>query len=159
MAPQLGSKTLGSEWVGMEVDRDIYGYRAFSETGEELGLIQDYVFDESGKLRYLVVEAGFWIFGKRMLVPVGLANVDDYRRRVVFRNLNRELMDAAPGFEGLEDLNPDYENDLIRLFQGSAVRFGRGPDYDRSDLFRVPERLYLLEDRLEEEYFPGFFTG
>src|SRR5688572_29858350 len=116
MTPRLGTKTLGSEWVGMELDTDLYGYRAFAERAEELGTIQDYIFDEAGRLRYLIVDTGFWIFGKRVLIPAGLAEVDDRHHKVLFHGLSRHLLDELPAFENLNDLDTAYENELLKIY-------------------------------------------
>jgi hypothetical protein len=137
------SKTLGSEWVGLEIDLDIYGYQVQSERGEDLGVVQDYVFDERGRLRYLVAESGFWIFGKRFLIPVGLADVEDFPRcRVRVRRLSPELLQELPGFEDLDDLTPEYEAELCAYYREGRMRSGE-------DMFAVPDRLRRLEDRME----------
>ncbi|HEY9685599.1 MAG TPA: PRC-barrel domain-containing protein [Coleofasciculaceae cyanobacterium] len=149
MTPNLGTKTLGSEWIGVSLDDNINGYQVLSERGEPMGTVQDYVFDETGRLRYLVVDFGFWIFGKRVLVPVGLVGqIDDSRRRVALRLPSREIFENLPGFEDLAELEADYEFDLIRGYQNHVGNRSRA-SVER--FFEVPERLRPLQERLTRE--------
>lgn len=48
---------------------------------------------------HLVVDAGFWIFGKRRLVPAGAVVAVDHESKRVQVNLTKEQVKAAPDYE------------------------------------------------------------
>lgn len=152
-----GIKTYGSEWVAMEPSMELYGYRVLSEQGEDMGTVADYIFDEAGCLRYLVVERGFWIFGRKFLVPAGLAHVEDRLRRITLEGVDKDILEDLPSFEGLEDLDDDYEDELMRVYRDClaesqefvGARHPIGVGNREEDLFRLPDRLKVLEERLD----------
>ncbi len=62
-------KTLG--------DDSIIGFTVYADaTDEKIGTVKDILVDEKeGKFRYFVVDIGFWIFGKEVLLPIGLSRL------------------------------------------------------------------------------------
>jgi hypothetical protein len=139
---------------------DISGYAVQSEMHEPLGRILDYVLDELGQMRYLVVETGLWIFGKNVLIPVGLTSVDDLHRRVILWQITPELLEILPAFEEIEDLDTDYEADLLSYFGVFPPNPTAGVDeFDSpiptlgNSLFETPARLRKLEPPSETETF------
>ena len=70
---------------------DIKGLGVYTETtNEKIGIISDVLVDEEGHFRYLVVDLGFWIFGKKVLLPVGRSRIDYNADRVYAIGLTRE---------------------------------------------------------------------
>jgi hypothetical protein len=57
---------------------DVYAGR----TNEKIGSIHDVLVDETGAFRYLVIDTGFWIFGKKVLPPVGRCHIDAPVQRI-----------------------------------------------------------------------------
>lgn len=52
---------------------------------------------------YLVVDTGFWIFGKKRTLPASVVDRVDYDDRKVYVNLTKDQIREAPDFEaGLE---------------------------------------------------------
>lgn len=85
--------------------RSIKKYTVYAGTTDvKIGSISDILVDEKGKFRYFVVETGFWIVGKQILLPVGRALVD----------LKNECIYAL-GIKGIEQVEnlPEYHDDLI----------------------------------------------
>ena len=61
-------------------DRDLVGYDVEATDGS-IGKIDESSY-EAGQA-YLVVDTGFWIFGKKRLIPAGVVDrVDDQDRKV-----------------------------------------------------------------------------
>jgi uncharacterized protein (TIGR02271 family) len=87
-------------------DGDIKGYSVYSDGDEKIGSISDILVDEDGRFRYFVVDLGFWIFGKKVLMPVGRARIDSSSERV-YTNMSREQADNLPEFH--EDMAMDYD--------------------------------------------------
>ncbi len=48
---------------------------------------------------YIVVDTGFWIFGKKRLVPAGVIDRVDHQNEKVFVRLTKEQVKNAPDFE------------------------------------------------------------
>jgi hypothetical protein len=78
------------------LDRDLVGYDVEAVDGK-IGKI-DEDSNETGSA-YLVVDTGFWIFGKKRLIPAGVVDrIDDVDRRVFVR-MTKDQIKSAPDFE------------------------------------------------------------
>jgi len=87
---------------------DIKGYEVYSDLdNEKVGTVKNILVDESGRFRYLVVDTGFWIFGKQVLLPVGRIRIDTGDRRIYAMGFTKEQAEALPQFT--EDLRVDYD--------------------------------------------------
>ncbi|MEA5575212.1 DUF2382 domain-containing protein [Anabaena sp. UHCC 0451] len=87
---------------------DIKGLGVYTErTDEKIGSVNDVLVDEEGHFRYLVVELGFWIFGKKVLLPIGRTRIDYNNDRVYAIGLTREQAEELPEFN--ERLTTDYD--------------------------------------------------
>ena len=52
--------------------QDIKGLGVYREgTDEKIGTVNDVLVDDEGHFRYLVIDLGFRIFGKKVLLPLG----------------------------------------------------------------------------------------
>jgi uncharacterized protein (TIGR02271 family) len=89
-------------------DHDILGYDLYSGD-EKVGSVDDLLVDEDGKFRYLVIGTGVWIFGKKVLLPIGRARMDYSNRRVYADTLTRDQVENLPEFK--EDDVVDYEQE------------------------------------------------
>jgi uncharacterized protein (TIGR02271 family) len=65
--------------------------------------------DEDGRFRYLVINTGAWIFGKKVLLPIGRARIDYNARRVYADGLTKDQVERLPEFT--DDLKLDYEHE------------------------------------------------
>jgi len=87
---------------------DIKGYEVYSDRdNEKVGTVKNILVDESGRFRYLIVDTGFWIFGKQVLLPVGRIRIDTGDRRVYAMGFTKEQAQALPQFS--EDMRVDYD--------------------------------------------------
>jgi hypothetical protein len=78
------------------LDRDLVGYDVEAVDGK-IGKI-DEASNEAGSA-YLVVDTGFWIFGKKRLIPAGVVDrVDDTDRKAYVR-MTKDQIKSAPDFE------------------------------------------------------------
>lgn len=82
-------------------DLDLYSGR------ERIGSVDDVLVDDEGRFRYLIVNTGAWIFGKKVLLPIGRARIDYNERRVYADNLSREQVESLPEFTN--DMMADYD--------------------------------------------------
>jgi uncharacterized protein (TIGR02271 family) len=87
---------------------DIHGFEVYSDTSnDKIGSIADILVDNDGHFRYLVVDLGFWIFGKKVLLPVGRSRIDYNSHRVYALGMTREQAENLPEFH--ENMQPDYD--------------------------------------------------
>jgi len=87
---------------------DIKGYDVYADRNDEkVGTVNNILVDEAGRFRYLVVDTGFWVFGKQVLLPVGRSRIDQSNRRVYAVGLTKEQAESLPEFS--EDLKVDYD--------------------------------------------------
>ena len=77
-------------------DRDFVGYDVEATDGG-IGKIDESSY-EAGQA-YLVVDTGFWIFGKKRLIPAGVVERIDDQAETVFVNLSKDQIKAAPDFD------------------------------------------------------------
>ncbi|MGB3300864.1 MAG: PRC-barrel domain-containing protein, partial [Phormidesmis sp.] len=58
-------------------------YSVYVDNDNKVGSVEDGLFDDTtGRFRYLIVDTGAWIFGKKVLLPIGKAEFDTNDRRV-----------------------------------------------------------------------------
>jgi len=93
-------------------------------SGEDrIGSVDDVLVDDSGRFRYLVVDTGFWIFGKKILLPIGLARFNYNDNRIDVDGLTREQVQNLPDFkEAKMDEYDDYEERTRQTYTPLAGR-------------------------------------
>ncbi|MEC4819358.1 MAG: DUF2382 domain-containing protein [Scytonema sp. PMC 1069.18] len=141
----------------------------YAEGNERVGTISDILVEEqTGRFRYFVVDTGFWIFGKKVLLPVGLASIDYSSRRISVNGLTKQQIENLPNFENLNRVDYDYEEQVRGTYRTMAATPGTTqPTYNRDtynydqepDMYNIKERdrqesnregqnLKLYEERL-----------
>ncbi|MDM9585598.1 DUF2382 domain-containing protein [Nostoc sp. GT001] len=97
---------------------DIKGLGVYTQgTDEKVGTVSDVLVDEEGHFRYLVVDLGFWIFGKKVLLPLGRARIDYNVDRVYTIGLTREQAEDLPEFDERQTLDYDYEERVRGVYR------------------------------------------
>ncbi|TVP56417.1 MAG: DUF2382 domain-containing protein [Nodularia sp. (in: Bacteria)] len=151
---------------------DIKGLSVYTDrANEKIGTISDVLVDEQGHFRYLVVDLGFWIFGKKVLLPVGRSRIDYDANRVYAIGMSREQAEALPKFEEGATLDYDYEEQVRGVYRDTKygnstrpveaeTRTATKPNYNRDtysyehepDLYNLNQQdhqtLRLYEERL-----------
>ena len=88
-------------------DRDLVGYDVEATDGH-IGKI-----DETSNLAgqaHLVVDTGFWIFGKKRLIPAGVVERIDVQNEKVHVGLSKDQIKSAPDFDDeRRDARDDYD--------------------------------------------------
>jgi len=98
-------------------DRDMKGYSVYSDGDEKIGTINDILVDEEGRFRYFIVDLGFWIFGKKVLLPVGRARIDDNAERIYTTGLTREQAENLPEYNEHDLVDYDYEERVRGVYR------------------------------------------
>lgn len=108
-------------------DKDIKGLGVYTERNDEkIGTVHDALVDENGHFRYLVVDLGFWIFGKKVLLPIGRTRIDYNNDRVYALGLTKEQAEDLPEFNERLAGDYDYEERVRGVY--------RKPDYRTTPL-------------------------
>ncbi|MEH2392957.1 MAG: DUF2382 domain-containing protein [Nostoc sp.] len=98
--------------------QDINGLGVYTQgSDEKIGSVTDVLVDEEGHFRYLVVDLGFWIFGKKVLLPIGRARIDYNVDRVYTIGLNRQQAESLPEFNERQTLDYDYEEQVRGVYR------------------------------------------
>ncbi|AOY43863.1 MULTISPECIES: DUF2382 domain-containing protein [unclassified Psychrobacter] len=120
---------------------------AYGVNEEKIGKIEGaLVEDTTGRIRYLIVDAGGWFSSKEVLVPAGLARIvgDD----VFFDSLTKSQVEA------MEVYDHDYQYSYKEQYEKDRQAFTADtvPAEERVDIadhsYDAPNTLELLEERL-----------
>lgn len=138
---------------------DIKGMSVYSKAnGEKIGTVSDILVDDQGKFRYLIVDLGLWIFGKKVLLPIGRTNTDFNANRILV-DMIKEQAENLPEYKEGMPLDYDYEERVRGVHRTSAgtttpVTYNRDSysyDQDR-DLYDASahedQTFRLYEERL-----------
>ena len=98
--------------------KDIKGMGVYNQgTDEKIGTVSDALVDEQGNFRYLVVDLGLWILGKKVLLPVGRARFDYNSSRVYVVGMTKEQAKDLPEFSDRMALDYDYEEQVRGVYR------------------------------------------
>lgn len=97
---------------------DIKSFSVYDNTNDKIGSVYDIIVDEAGQFRYLVIDTGFWIFGKKVLLPVGKASVDYAQKRVYAQGLTKEQAESLPEYDENMTIDYNYEENVRKIYRG-----------------------------------------
>jgi uncharacterized protein (TIGR02271 family) len=104
---------------------DIKNFDVYTLDQNKVGNVEGILVDElTGRFRYFIVDTGFWIFGKKVLMPVGLGVVDYDQKRVYAQGLTKDQIENLPNYENLEKVDFDYEEQLRGTYRPMATTGG-----------------------------------
>ncbi len=138
---------------------DINSYAVYEDVNDEkVGSVDDILVDETGRLRYFVIDTGFWIFGKKVLLPVGRTQIDYNRDRIYAVGFTKEQAENLPRYDSDTVIDYDYEERVRGSYRPSNYRqttpYTRNDysyDYD-PDLYNIRQKehgvIKLYEERL-----------
>ena len=108
-------------------NNDIKGHSVYTEADEKIGKVNDVLVDEEGHFRYFIVDLGFWIFGKQVLLPVGRTRIDHSADRVYAVGMSRDQAENLPEFNEDLALDYDYEERVRGVYRGSSTAASVSP--------------------------------
>lgn len=101
---------------------DIVGLDVYTEGSDnKIGTVKDILVDDAGQLRYLVVDIGFWIFGKQVLLPMGRAK-GDWKAQRIYASLSKEQAEKLPEFDDSMVADYEYEERVRGVYRTPAPR-------------------------------------
>ncbi|MCC3423306.1 MAG: DUF2382 domain-containing protein [Microcoleus sp. PH2017_01_SCD_O_A] len=131
---------------------DIKGFDVYAgDSDEKVGTVYDALVDETGRFRYLVVDTGIWIFGKKVLLPIGSARFDYGAHRVYATGLRSKAQaEQLPAYNEMEPLDYDREEQVRGVYrtQGTAASTATPASYDRSSYsYDIDRPLYETNEQ------------
>ncbi|MBD2504242.1 DUF2382 domain-containing protein [Anabaena azotica] len=100
---------------------DIKGLGVYTERSDEkIGTVNDVLVDDEGHFRYLIVDLGFWIFGKKVLLPVGRSRIDYSAGRVYAVGMTRDQAENLPEFNDRLAVDYDYEERVRGVYRNPS---------------------------------------
>lgn len=112
---------------------NIDSYSVYAQGEDKVGTAKDLLVDESGQFRYLVVDTGPWIFGKNVLLPVGVARFDYDKDRIYVNGLSKTQVENLPEYKDDTVVDERYEEQVRGQYrpiaQGRSNRQFLGSNY------------------------------
>lgn len=109
---------------------------------DKVGSVKDALFEQNtGNIRYLVVDTGFWIFGKDVLLPIGLAHFDYDQRRVYVDGLTKQQVENLPEYRDDMTVDREYEDRVRNSYRDMGVTRSRryeGKQYNANEYGAYP---------------------
>lgn len=133
-------------------DPDVRGWTIVDNDNREFGTINELIVDpDKEKVRYLdVVSKGDRASGneEHLLIPVGVARIDDDDNRVIVRDIDSEFLNSYPAYRG-DQITREHEHQIVERFNRpeSAGTERRGDaDFYNHDVYNE-DRFYTNRGR------------
>lgn len=109
--------TLAKGKLMLRSSKEILKYEVKARDGV-VGRVSDFLFDDrSWSVRYLVVETGKWLPGRRILVSVSQCWEPDGADKTIGVNLDKERIESGPALDEDAPVSRQYEIEFARHFQ------------------------------------------
>jgi hypothetical protein len=93
---------------------DLTGF-AVEATDGSIGKVDEATYEAGTSC--LVVDTGFWIFGKKRMIPAGTIRSLDVGERTVYLFLSKEQVKGAPDFEEVRKDDPAYRDQVAVYYR------------------------------------------
>ena len=110
-------------------NQDIIGYGLYTNNAshEKIGAVDDLLVDDNGNFRYFVINTGAWIFGKKVLLPIGRARISTNDRRVYVNGLTKEQVESLPEYNSDMTVDYDHEERVRGVYRPTGTTPGQTP--------------------------------
>lgn len=103
-------------------DFSVYANDADDNDQNKVGSVKEMLVDEAdGRFRYFIIDTGFWVFGKKVLLPVGMARLNYDKERLYVSGLTKEQVENLPEFSDDLKIDNDYEERVRSSYRPLAV--------------------------------------
>jgi hypothetical protein len=115
--PSTRERVMSTIWI-WQVDViapgvDVTGFDVEATDGH-IGKVDEATYDEG--TAGLVVDTGFWIFGKKRLLPAGVVDRVDPDEKKVYLSVDKEAVKAAPDFDEARHTDPAFHDEVGGYF-------------------------------------------
>ena len=97
--------------------KELLGYQLLAKDGQ-IGKVHDFLFsDEDWKIRYMVVDTGPWILGRKVLISLNALGQPVWASETFPVNLTREQVETSPDVDLAKPVSRRYEEILHQHYQ------------------------------------------
>jgi hypothetical protein len=128
--------------------KDLQEYSILAADGEIGRAVDFYIDDQDWSIRYLVLETGPWILGRRVLVSPAAAGDPDPESKQIPLSLTRDQVKASPEIDTDKPVSRQQEQDLHDHY-GWPVYWGSLPGNPGSMVMGMPPNM-AIESAIEE---------
>jgi hypothetical protein len=89
---------------------DLAGFEVVTTDDQKIGKI-DEATNEAGS-SWIVVDTGFWIFGKKRMIPAGAVESVDHDERLLRVALSKEEVNNAPDYDKAREFQDAYRQEM-----------------------------------------------
>jgi uncharacterized protein YrrD len=90
---------------------EVTGYNIQANDGQ-VGRVEDFVFDELWRVRYVLVDTGNWLPGRKVLISPGWVERVQWLGCNVHVDLTRDSVESSPAFDPQKPISADYAAQL-----------------------------------------------
>ncbi|MBF0288714.1 MAG: PRC-barrel domain-containing protein [SAR324 cluster bacterium] len=114
--PPVSEEDVNTPEQQLRSSNEVIGYRIQAEDGE-IGHVEDFIVeDPDWKIRYLEINTGNWLPGKKVLIaPTWIRQVSWTDKQVTI-NLTREAVHSAPTYDPSKLITRDYQLTLYKYY-------------------------------------------
>ncbi len=124
---------------------DIKNFDVYAVDNDKVGSVKNVMVDETdGRFRYFIVDTGFWVFGKNVLLPVGLARINFDDKRIYVDGLTKQQVEDLPEFKEDLAIDHDYEERVRGVYRPSIAAATSQPAYDAAT-YNYQQEPYFYE--------------
>jgi hypothetical protein len=141
----------------------IKAIKVYASNHEKVGTVRNLLIDgETGRFRYLILETGIWHVGRRVLLPVGLVQLDYEKQAFYTPQLTKQQIESLPDLAGELGTGASYEERISRVygsllattsFSGMTHSSIDTESYNRnSDIYTATGSLHDYENELISQH-------
>ena len=96
-------------------------------TDGEIGKVKEFYFDDdSWTVRYIIVETGSWLFGRKVLLSPHAVTKTDWEEKVFMVNLTMEQIKNSPNIDTDKPVSRQHERALYGYYPWGGYYWGGG---------------------------------
>ena len=89
---------------------DLTGFEVVTTDDQKIGKVDEATNDGGGS--WIVVDTGFWIFGKKRMIPAGAIESVEREERRLLVGLSKDEVNDAPDYEKAREFEDSYRRDM-----------------------------------------------
>lgn len=125
---------------------NIKNFHVYAEN-DRVGLVDNLLIDEKeGRFRYFIVDTGFWILGKKVLLPVGLTRMDHSNKHIYVPELTKQQVKDLPEFSEDLAIDHDYEERVRSIYRPLVPASAQQLEYTAAFNYQYEPYFYEMND-------------
>ena len=130
--------------------KELLGYELMAKDGH-MGKVDDFFFnDEDWKIRYLVVDTGPWIFGKKVLISPSALMQPVWASETFPVSLSREEVKTSPDVDIAKPVSREYEEKLHEHYRW-PVYWSIAPSASGTPMYLPPNMINRGSTTVKED--------